>query len=197
MIGTRRLGSLLLVVLLPLGLNACSDEEPTGSGEPSTATQPSFSASPTVPAETPEPAPAQAPDVPRARNTPAGQIAFAQHVVRAWTYALNTNDPRPMLSLSPDEHPCEGCAQLARELLNRKREGWHVDLAEVLVDSTHVKGARGDATARMSISIPESFSYNADGSYRNTNQAHPRATFTVQMRFTKRGFRLLSFTVGT
>ena len=46
------------------------------------------------------------------------------------------------------------------------------------------------------MAIPESDSYQDDGSYRSTSPAHEDATFTVTMRLTKTGYRLVSFRVG-
>lgn len=48
----------------------------------------------------------------------------------------------------------------------------------------------------MSVAIPESDSYNEDGTYRSTNPAHPRDIFEVEMRYTSSGFELLSFRVS-
>ena len=121
--------------------------------------------------------------------------AFAHHVVATWSYALSSNDAQPLLDLSPAKRPCAGCAALGDELKSRRADGWHVDLPGVDIGSTKLSGVRAEPVATMKISIPESASYRDDGSYRNTSPAHPDGTFTVEMRFVKGAFRLLSFSV--
>jgi hypothetical protein len=50
--------------------------------------------------------------------------------------------------------------------------------------------------ASATVDIPESDSFNTDGTFRNTNPAHPGATFTVQMRYTGKQYQLLAFSVS-
>ncbi len=113
----------------------------------------------------------------------------------AWGYALSTNDARPMLRLGPAGKPCGGCPRLRAELRQRAEQGWYVDFPGAEVRRNEVTTVSLGSTARMTVAIPESESYNGDGSYRSTNPAHPRTSFDVRMRFTDTGFQLLAFRV--
>ncbi len=53
-----------------------------------------------------------------------------------------------------------------------------------------------NAYVRAVVDIPESDSYNSDGSYRNTSKQHNGAIFEVLMHFKKKHYRLLAFTVS-
>jgi len=180
---------------------ACSsDADRSGSPpEPSVAASPSVSATPdgddatASPSATATPA-ASVPRPPRGRDDRAGRVAFAEYVLQAWIYALNTNDPDPLLSAS-GRQPCTGCRALARELGAREKDGWYVELSGVRVSSRKVTASGRSARALLSVSLPESTSYNTDGSFRSSNPAHPRSTFAVEMTHTRRGFRLDSFSL--
>jgi hypothetical protein len=190
-----------LVLCGGLLLSGCSDDSPesskpkaSGSATPSATTSDSSSvasASPTQAAAT------QAPRPPAPKRGRTGQKRFAGHVMAAWSYGLSTNDARTLTRLSPRKKPCEGCTAYAKELAKRRKQGWSVDFPGVVVRSVRLK-QQGDGVtyARSRVDIPQSDSFNSNGSFRNTNQAHPGATFEVLMRYTKKGYRLLAFTVS-
>ena len=123
-------------------------------------------------------------------------MAFARHVVAVWGYALDTNDPRPLLSLSPPRQPCAGCQALQRELRQRATDRWSVEFAGADITSTDVSTSRANSVVTMTVVIPESDAFNEDGTYRSTSPAHPRARFRVRMRLAQRGYELLAFTVS-
>ena len=192
--------------LVALLLAACMGLVLAGCGEGESAAEPRPRQSPTGPTTsddpTPEPTPTRTerarpkpPRPPVAGNTPAGRRAFARHVVDAWTYALRTNDPRPLVQLSAKRKPCTGCEQLRRELQRRDRQGWYVDLSRVPVRRIEVEKVGGAFVAAMRVAIPRSDSYHRDGSYRSTSPAHPRARFGVELRFVDDSFKLVSFRV--
>jgi hypothetical protein len=112
-----------------------------------------------------------------------------------WAYALRTNDTAPLDALS-GARACAGCAALDRDLAARRRQGWAVDFPGVLVRTVSVR-RRGDVrVARAAVDIPASDSYDTDGRFRNTNPAHPGATFEVQMRYLDGKYRLIAFSVS-
>lgn len=180
-------------LVLGLLLSACSgatDSDADASSSPSTATSPS----PTpVPEESATPE-ARAPQPPPAKNDRRGQTAFAKYVLQAWIYALNTNDPAALLDVS-GARPCGGCAELVKELEKRDRQGWYVQLEGVRVTAVQVEPSRGSTRVVLSVAIPESDTFNADGSFRSTNPAHPRSKFEVTMAPTRNRFRLVSFSL--
>lgn len=189
-------------LVLPLLANGCSAADPDAAGAPPT---PSASASetPTAPREgsavtTPDPrtgSPALgAPGPPPASDDRPGRGAFAEYVLQAWIHALNTNDPGPLLALS-GEQPCEGCRALATELGSRAEQGWYVDLAGVHVASASFVGEGRTTRVLLAVSLPESTTYFADGSYRSTNPAHAGRTFEVETTFTGKRFRLDAFSL--
>lgn len=134
------------------------------------------------------------PSPPAATNDRVGRDAFARHVLQAWIYALNTNDPQPLLDLSGAE-PCDGCAELATELERRADEGWYVALDGVRVSGVELVAEGGAARAVMSVSIPESATFHEDGSFRSSNPGHPRSTFEVAMAHDGTRYRLTSFSL--
>ncbi len=115
-----------------------------------------------------------------ATNDSSGREAFARYVLQAWIYSLNTNDAQALLDISGAK-PCEGCAELAAELESRQKAGWYVGLEGVRVTRVDLTGQGRSARAVISVAIPESSTYNEDGSYRSSNPAHPRSTFEVAM----------------
>lgn len=180
-------------LVLGLLLSACSGAADPGAGaSSSSATVASPSPTP-VPEESGTPA-ARAPQPPAAKNDRRGQIAFAKYVLQAWIYALNTNDPAALLDVS-GARPCGGCPELVKELEKRERQGWYVRLEGVRATVGQVKPARGSSKVVLSVAIPESDTYNADGSFRSTNPAHPRSRFEVTMTHTRNRFRLVSFSL--
>lgn len=178
---------------------ACtSDADPQASPSPTPSATASGLPSPSgvEPAETsPTATPVVVPRPPRGGNDRAGRVAFAEYVLQAWIYALNTNDPEPLVSAG-GSRVCTGCRQLARELRTRDEAGWYVDLSGVRVSSRRIQASGRTARVVLSVSLPESTSYNDDGSFRGTNPAHPRSTFAVEMTRTARGFRLDSFSLS-
>jgi hypothetical protein len=192
-----------LVTAVVLLVSGCSGGSGDGSGDkPRAGRSVSPSASPSASSTTPSSAEV-APTPPPARRGQKGERAFARYVTKVWGYTLRTNDPRPLTRLSPHGEPCRGCGDLARELRKRRTQGWAVRFPGVAVGSVKVTRAPGkagkagkEAVAVAKVDIPRSGSYNADGSFRNTNRAHPHATFEVLMRYTPTGYRLLSFTVS-
>jgi hypothetical protein len=91
---------------------------------------------------------------------------------------------------------CDGCATLSKELRGRAKEGWYVDFPGLDIHRTKLRRTGDTVVATSAVSIPESNSYEDDGSYRSTSPAHENATFTVTMRLTRSGCRLVSFRVG-
>jgi hypothetical protein len=187
-------------VVAALALSGCSGST-TPEAEPVTASSgssPSAEASPSPSATAAaEPSVPAAPEPPRARRGPAGQRAFAQFVMEAWSWALRSNDASPLLDVSSSRRqPCDGCSALDKELAGRAKEGWYVDFPGLDVARTRIRRAGDTVVATSKVGIPESDSYEADGSYRSTSPAHDDATFTVTMRLTKSGYRLVSFRVG-
>jgi hypothetical protein len=188
------------VVALGVAVTGCSTDAATRS-----TSAPVPSASTSVPTATPADVDGgTADDVAQAARAPAplggdndrsGRQAFAEYVLQAWIYSLNTNDASPLLDASGPT-PCDGCRDLAAELRTRAEAGWHVLLGDVRVSSVTQQTSGRDATVALSVAIPESTSQHADGSYRGSNPAHPRSTFTVAMRHTGDGFRLTSFSLS-
>ncbi|MGZ4495281.1 MAG: hypothetical protein ACXVWU_11320 [Nocardioides sp.] len=137
------------------------------------------------------------PTAPAPRRGRAGEEAFARYVMKLWGTSLRADDAGPLLALAPKGGSCAGCRELATELGSRARDGWHVDFPGLLVRSVRVRpGAGGEATATARVGIPASDSYFDDGRFRSSNAAHPRATFTVRMRWTEGGYRLLGFGIA-
>lgn len=184
--------------VLTIGLLAsgCSGtEQPAASPSPSST--PTAAASAETGAETSAetgPSTAPAPEPPPATNDSSGREAFARYVLQAWIYSLNTNDAQALLDISGAE-PCEGCAELAAELESRRKAGWYVGLEGVRVTRVDLTGRGRSARAVMSVAIPESTTYNEDGSYRSSNPAHPRSTFEVAMAREGERFRLVAFSL--
>ena len=214
----RRFGVVLALSALAVSgsvLTAACGGDDTGAGdasESSSSAAPSASPAETsteTPTEEPSEEPSatpteavapeqpEAPPPPKATNSAAGRRDFARYVVTMWSYALATNEPGPLVGLSPSKkRPCDGCRQLEAELRERDKEGWYVDFPGAEMKDTEVLPDGAEATARMTVSIPESDSYNDDGSYRSTNPAHAKAGFDVRMRYGRKGFQLLAFGVN-
>jgi hypothetical protein len=194
--GRLRVAAVVALLAAPT-LGGC-----TGSGTPEDVpVTASSGSSPSVATSTgPSPAAAsesETPAPPKARKGPAGQKAFARFVMDAWSWALRTNDASPLLDVSPSRRqPCDGCRALSRELAGRAKQGWYVDFPGLDVERTRLRRAGDTVVAVSRVSIPESDSYNDDGSYRSTSPAHEDATFTVTMRSTEAGYSLVSFRVG-
>lgn len=196
--GRGRLRAAAVIALLAApALGACDrsstapDTPPSTSG-PSPSTVPSASPSATAGPVAPE-----APEPPKARRGPVGQKAFAEFVMDAWSWSLRSNDAGPLLDVSPSRRqPCQGCRALERELEGRADEGWYVDFPGLTVERTRLRRDGTDVIATSRVDIPESDSYQDDGSYRSTSPAHNGATFTVTMRHVKGSYRLVSFAVG-
>lgn len=180
----------LVAGLLLAGCSSGSDD-PSSSGSPSSSASPSGSTKPSTSTSPDAPPPA-----PRAAPGPVGQKAFARHVMDLWSYALRTNNARPLTKLAGTK-ACAGCAALGRELARRQKQGWVVDFTGLRVGTVTVAKQKGpERVARSKVDIPESDSYNADGSFRNTSPAHAGSMFVVRMRYTDKHYRLVSFTVS-
>jgi hypothetical protein len=196
---SRRGGPALALVALcaALVLGGCSsgsDDEPSSADSPSASASPSASTS--TRAASDRPSKATPPRAPKPTRGPAGQKRFAQHVMALWGYALRNNDPRALVALSAPGQKCRGCKPFAASLRKREKAGWYVDFAGVDVHRVTVKKVDDNVYAKATVDIPESDSYNADGSFRNTNKAHPGATFEVLMHRGDKRFQLLAFTVS-
>jgi hypothetical protein len=194
---SRRACATALTVLVTLPLAGCSGDTSTPQSAPSTPSTSEPAAAAATSGETPSPVPTVEPPPPApapVRGT-AGQRAFARHVMDLWGFALRTNDAKPLVALGRGR-PCGGCPALQRELARRAAAGWTVDFAGVQVRRTTLSRDGAVVVARAKVDIPESDSYNTDGTYRNTSPAHAGATFEVRMRFSGGRYRLLSFTVA-
>jgi hypothetical protein len=198
--GGRLRAAAVIALLVGPVLGGCSgsgtpDARPdpaSTSPTPSAATSPSPSAAPAA-----EPSVPAAPEPPKPRKGTAGQKAFAGFVMDAWSWSLRTNDASPLLAASPSrKQPCDGCAALAEELAGRAEAGWFVDFPGLEVARTRLRQSGDTVVATSAVSIPESDSYQDDGTYRSTSPAHEDASFTVTMRLGKAGYRLVSFRVG-
>ncbi len=175
-------------------LGGCSGSDATPAAKDTATSSPtSASTSPTTGAV---PTAGTPPSAPRATRGRAGEHAFARYVMDLWAYALRTNDAKPLSALALGKKPCGGCAALTRELGQRRTQGWTVDLPGVRVRKAKVTRQGDVQVVRAVVDIPQSDSYNADGTFRNTSPAHPGATFEVQMRMSDRRYRLVSFTVS-
>src|SRR5690242_13131811 len=199
--GARRAASALALVSL-LAVAGCSggsdDPQADPAGSPSPSSTPAPSASATT-ASAQEQAAPRKPQPPKAANTTAGRRAYARFVMDRWAYALSTNDASAVTSLSAAGKKCEGCADLTKELAQRKKEGWFVDFPGVAVDRLEVRSlssAPGAWAATAKVDIPASRSYFEDGSFRNDNAAHKNTPFTVTMRWVGKRFVLVSYEVG-
>jgi hypothetical protein len=194
-----RPAALVLVAALGAGLllGGCSADGSTPEAGRTPGAGGSTASSPST-RETPSPVPTvePAPSAPAPSPGKAGQKAFARHVMDLWAYALRTNDPTPLTSLRAGTKPCGGCAELARTLAARRDQGWTVDLPGLTVRRVTVARDGKLAVARSVVDVPETDSYNSDGTYRNTSPAHAGARFVVQMSYAKKRYRLVSFTVS-
>jgi hypothetical protein len=196
---TSRTSRLLLPLVLcaSLAVTGCSggsDDSDKDKAEPSPSSGASASPSPTT--ASPKPAPEKPPAAPKAKRGKAGQKVFARHVMRLWGYGLRTNDAKPLVSLSPGKKQCRGCKGYARSLQQRRKHGWSVDFPGVSVHKVTVKKVGDDAYVKAKVDIPESDTYNRDGSFRNTNKAHNGAAFEMLVHFKKNRYQLLAFTVS-
>jgi hypothetical protein len=113
-----------------------------------------------------------------------------------WGYALRTDDARALVALSAPGRTCRGCAVFADSMATRKKQGWYVDFPGLRVHAVTVKPVDDNVYAKASVDVPQSDSYDFDGSFRNTNRAHRGATFEVLMHRGTKRFQLLAFTVS-
>jgi hypothetical protein len=182
----------LALGLLVSGCSAADDRSsaPEASSSPAADASPPADSAPSGGATSTS----AVPEPPPGTNDRQGRTAFAEYVLEAWIYALNTNDPKPLLSVS-GHRPCDGCRDLVAELAKRKEHGWHVALQGVRVASTRISQSGSTSRAVLSVEIPASSSYNEDGTFRAINPAHPESRFTVQMTHTGGRFRLDSFSL--
>ena len=190
-VARRRLAAAPVVVLALL-LAGCSESDGGGSQDPPATASAAASPSSSAPSREPPPA---LPAAARSKGR-AGKRVFARHVMDVWGYALRTNDARPLTALGSKRKPCGGCGAFARTLASRRTQGWAVDFPGLRVRSLEVSASGGQAVARARVDVPQSDSYNDDGSFRNTSPAHKGASFVVRMRYAGKGYRLVSFTVS-
>jgi hypothetical protein len=190
-VARRRLAAAPALALALL-LACCSGSG--GGGSQDRAATASAAASPSASASSSERPPAL-PAAARSKGR-AGQRAFARHVMDVWGYALRTNDARPLTALGAGKKPCGGCGAFARTLASRRTQGWAVDFPGLRVRSLEVSATGGQAVARARVDVPQSDSYNDDGSFRNTSPAHKGASFVVRLRYAGKAYRLESFTVS-
>ena len=113
-----------------------------------------------------------------------------------WGYGLRTNDPRPLVALSPRKKPCEGCKAWTTSLRQRRKQGWYVDLPALRIHKVVASKVGGNTYVRATVDIPQSDSYNRDGTFRNTNKAHNGAKFEMLLQFKNKHYQLLAFTVS-
>ena len=190
-----------LALGLALALAGCSGNgsgEDRGSGGSSASSSASPSASSTTEAATASSSPTRErpPKAPAPARGPAGQKRFARHMMDLWGYALRTDDARALVALSAPGSPCRGCTAFATSMQKRRKQGWYVDFPGVRVRTVTVRPVDGNVYARAKVDVPQSDSYDTDGSFRNTNAAHRGATFEVLMHRGKKRFQLLAFTVS-
>lgn len=178
------------LVLAGCGGGSEKKSDPSPSASPSA----SASASGTSPSATTTPE--EVPPAPTPSFGKGGQRKFARHVMDLWGYGLRTDKAKPIVALSSKSKPCRGCAEFAATLRKRKQQGWSVDFAGLKVRTMVIKQVAGNTYARSTVDIPKSDSYNADGTFRNTNKLHTGATFEVLMSYTKQTYHLLAFTVS-
>ena len=188
--------SALVSPVLLAGLVSCSDDQHPSRASAPAGSSPSSPSPSAVSSAGSSPSAAAPPTAPPYAAGAAGARAFAEHVMDLWGYGLRSNDARPLSALSGGHRPCAGCATFGHELAKRKRQGWSVDFPGVVVHTVTIRKAGPERVASAVVDIPESDSFNQDGTYRNTNPAHPKAHFTVRMRTAHQAYRLLSFTVS-
>jgi hypothetical protein len=190
-----------------LSLTGCAgdDDDPGGSARSTAGSTASPSAVGSAAGSATADPEAGPPKAPAAEDTPRARKAYAEFVVDRWGYALRTNDSEAVTALGPPNRACVGCRELRSELAKRKKQGWFVDFPGAVVKQVTV--ARGPVpptisspraavhTATARIDIPESRSYFDDGAFRNDNDAHKGATFTVRMLLDGKRYSLLAFSV--
>lgn len=198
----------LVALVLALVSGACSSgQAPRAEASPGTSPTPSAAtpSTPSTEASSPGPGGAEEPEEPvqprlpkKLDDDPAGRNAFARYVLDAWVYAVASNDAQPLLDASPRKKPCVGCTELADELKQRRRDGWHVALPPLRPTSVDLEGKRSDPepVVALVVDIPESDARNDDGSLRGLSPAHRDATFKVRMRYRDGAWELLGFSVA-
>ncbi len=171
--GSRAAVGLALCAALVLGgCSGGSDDEPSSSKSSSASASPTASTS-TRPA-TDRPTRARPPAAPKPTRGPAGQKRFAK--LRHGAVGLRAAQQRRAARWSRSARPARsarGARRSTTSLHQRKQAGWHVDFAGVDVRKLTVKKVDDNVYAKAKVDIPESDSYNADGSFRNTNRRTP------------------------
>ena len=179
---------------------AAAPEAPTSpradsSGSPSPSTTPSASATTASAQET-----GGAEEAPTTEGRRHAGRAARVRPLRHGPLGLRPQHQRcsAVTSLGAPGKKCEGCADLTKELAQRKKEGWFVDFPGVAVDRIEVRslsGAPGVWAATAKVDIPASRSYFEDGSFRNDNAAHKNTAFAVTMRWVGKRYVLVSYEV--
>lgn len=203
-VGRRTCRTVVVTVAFALVLAACGGGEDTSEEGGSAADQ-----EPAVATTSPSPAPSGPPDRPvptlptgseSLEDDRAGRVAFAEHAVATWAYAIATNDPDPFLALAPRQQHCQGCRPFARELDRRADEGWFVALDRVLVtdvDAPRRTAPRTPVPVTVTLDIPATYALNDDRTFRSTNPAHEGATFELEIAWRRGGFVLLGYSLTT
>ncbi len=197
----RHLRLVVGVAAASLLLAACGGDDPATSSDPGESpSSPSVSGSPSDPAS---PSPSTSPS-PKPPKEPAfapgskGKRAFVRYIVNSWEWALQHNDPSPLLDAS-GKKPCRGCASLSKELRQRKKEGWHVNFPGAKVRKITFRRAGSVQVATATVDIPASRSFFDDGTFRNQNKAHKGAKFLIDIRIDgkgkKRHWTLVAFSI--
>jgi hypothetical protein len=182
------------VTLVASGCSGGSDASDKKSASPSHSASSSPSPSSTSSSQTSK---RESPPVePKAKPGKAGQMAFARYVMQLWGYGLRNNDAKPLVALSPKKKPCRGCKDYAKSLQQRRKRGWAVDFPGVTVHKLTTAKVENGTYVKATVDIPESDTYNRDGSFRNTNAAHNGAAFEMLVHYDKLGYQLLAFTVS-
>ena len=188
------------VAATTLVLGACGggDDEPAADpGEsPSSASAATSDFSPT-PTNT-EPPTVEKPIEPDFADSAQGKRAYVTYIVDGWVYALNTNDPVVLLDES-GKKPCRGCDSTRKELTERKKEGWYVQLPGVDVRKVTFRRDGEVEVATAVVDIPASQSFFEDGTFRNDNDAHRGAEFVIDIsadgKGKKRHWTLRAFSI--
>ncbi len=188
--------SVTLALCATLALGGCSSGSDKSSGSATSSASPSASTTTRAVTASKSPTRTRPPAAPAPTRGPAGQKKFARYVMLLWGYALRTNDAAALTALSAPGEKCQGCKVFAASLKKRKKQGWYVDFPGVTVRKVTVKPVDDNVYAKATVDVPRSDSYNSDGSFRNTNQAHRGATFEVLMHRGAKRFQLLAFTVS-
>lgn len=191
---TVRLTAVAAAVAVAFALSGCGESDPSSDEIPAAA--PSESPPPSSPSTGAPESPVDKPTLPGASNDAAGKEAFAEYVVRAWEYALATNDFSAMDAADP-ARACEPCEVMRDASKERAAEESYIDDPAVSIKRTDPAfEEQGTATVGMLLSAEASKRMNGDGTVEETNRASPRFYFEVTMKFEGDHFQMTRFQVG-